>query len=140
VLRLAESRDEVAVVADQQGSPTSALDIADAVLTVCRNLVARPREERLRGVFHMAGAGSTDWAAFASAIFEHSGSLGGPSARVRPITTAEYPTPARRPANSRLDCARLAAAHGVTLPPWRPSAEQCVKRLLETAPSHEARR
>jgi len=139
MLRVAESRDEVAVVADQQGSPTSALDIADGVIAVCRNLVERPDEERLRGLFHMAGAGYTHWAEFASAIFSQSRSLGGPSAQVRPITTAEYPTPARRPANSRLDCAKLAATHGVSLPPWRSSLEQCVKRLLEPAISHGAR-
>jgi dTDP-4-dehydrorhamnose reductase len=139
MLRVAESRDEVAVVADQQGSPTNALDIADGVIAVCRNLVERPGEEQLRGLFHMAGAGYTHWAEFAAAIFEQSRSLGGPSAQVRPITTAEYPTPARRPANSRLDCAKLAATHGVSLPPWRSSLEQCVKRLLEPAISHGAR-
>jgi dTDP-4-dehydrorhamnose reductase len=139
MLRLAADRDEVAVVADQLGSPTSAHDIADGVIAVCRNLIERPGEERLRGLFHMTGTGYTHWAEFASAIFDSSRSLGGPTARVRPITTAEYPTPAKRPANSRLDCSKLAETHGVSLPSWRSSVEPCVRRLLEPATSHEAR-
>lgn len=130
MLRLAEARDEVAVVADQVGSPTSALDIADGVIRVARNLVERPGERPLRGVFHMTGAGWTSWAGLASAVFEEAARRGGPHARVRPIPTAEYPTPARRPANSRLDCTRLAEVHGVALPPWRPSLAACVARLV----------
>ena len=130
MLRLAETREEVAVVADQLGSPTYALDLADGVLTVCRNLVAQPGEPGLRGVFHMVGAGETSWAGFAEALFEASRAAGGPSARVRRIATADYPTPARRPANSRLDCGKLAAAHGVRLPAWVPSAAACVARLV----------
>jgi dTDP-4-dehydrorhamnose reductase len=131
MLRLAGGRDEVAVVADQRGSPTSALDIADAVVQVCRQLVERPREERLRGVFHMTGAGDTTWAEFAAFIFEQSSRLGGPHARVRPIATADYPTPAKRPANSRLDCAKLASTYGIALPSWRTSTIDCVARLAE---------
>ena len=103
MLRLASQRDEVAVVDDQRGSPTSALDIADAIVAVCRNLTQRPQDGALRGVFHMAGAGDTTWAGLAAHVFEQSNRMGGPSARVRPISTADYPTPARRPANSRLN-------------------------------------
>jgi dTDP-4-dehydrorhamnose reductase len=139
MLRLAGDRDEVAVVADQRGSPTSALDIADAVVQVCRQLVERPREGSLRGVFHMTGAGDTTWAEFAAFIFGQSSRLGGPHARVRPIATADYPTPAKRPANSRLDCSKLAAAYGITLPSWRVSTADCVARLLQLPPAREAR-
>ncbi|MFC0408658.1 dTDP-4-dehydrorhamnose reductase [Roseomonas elaeocarpi] len=137
MLRVGATRDELTVVADQQGCPTAALDIADAVIAVGRNLIASrneaSRDEALRGVFHMTGSGSTNWAEFASTIFSISARHGGPEARVRPITTAEYPTPARRPANSRLDGTKLTRVHGVTLPDWRLSTERCILRLLAAA-------
>ena len=133
MLRLAESRDELGVVADQWGNPTCALDIADGVLTVLANLAGSSAAE-LRGVFHMTGTGDTNWARFAEAIFAASAERGGPSARVRPITTADYPTPARRPANSRLDSGKLAQVHGVRLPGWPASTAAVVARLL-TPPS-----
>ena len=132
MLRLAGSRDEVSVVADQHGCPSSALDIADGILSVAANLLAHPDDPDMRGTFHIAGTGETTWAAFAEAIFAASASRGGPHARVRPIATADYPTPARRPANSRLDCGTLARRHGVSLPAWLPSVDACVARLLET--------
>lgn len=131
MLRLARERDELGVVSDQYGSPTSALDIADGIFVVGRNLLARRDEPQLRGVFHMTGLGFANWAEFASEIFQQSAHYSGPTARVRPIATADYPTPAKRPANSRLDCSKLAALHGVTLPPWRSSLETCIKRLLD---------
>lgn len=130
MLRLAETRDELGVVADQIGNPTSALDIADAVLAVAANLVARP-DPALRGTFHMTGSGETSWAGFAEAIFAEAAARGGPSARVNPIATAAYPTPAARPANSRLDGAKLAAVHGVRLPDWRASLAVVVARLTD---------
>ena len=130
MLRLGGERSEVGVVADQIGSPTNALDIADAVLTVARNLVARPNEAALRGVFHMAAQGEASWAEVAEAVFAAAEAAGRSPVRVRRIATSDYPTPARRPANSRLDCNRLAGAHGVSLPHWRGSLETCVARLL----------
>jgi dTDP-4-dehydrorhamnose reductase len=130
MLRLAEERDEVAVVADQHGSPTGAYDIVDGIIAVARNLLAWPDDPRLRGVFHMTGTGHTTWADFARFIFKISAESDGPSARVRSITTAEYPTPAVRPANSCLDCSKLAANHAVVLPRWEIAAFQCVQRLL----------
>lgn len=130
MLTLAKDRDEVGVVADQHGNPTSALDIAEAVMAVANNLAASPSTS-LRGVFHTAGTGDASWADFAEAVFAASGSAGGPSARVRRIGTAEFPTPARRPANSRLDCSKLARAHGVRLPDWRTSTKTVVGRLIE---------
>lgn len=132
MLRLASERDEIAVVADQRGNPTSALDLADAVLRVAENLMADP-DPALRGVFHMTARGEASWAEFAQAIFAASALAGGPMARVKPIATADYPTPAIRPANSRLDCAKLAAAHGVTLPHWQDSLPPIVARILDKA-------
>lgn len=129
MLRLAETRDELGVVADQWGNPTSALDIADGLLRVASNLV-NSVAPGLRGVFHMAGTGEANWAQFAEAIFAASAAHDGPTAHVKPIATADYPTPARRPANSRLDCRKLALAHGVSLPGWQRSTEIVVARLL----------
>lgn len=129
MLRLASERDEIGVVADQYGNPTSALDIADGILAVAENLIGGGHPS-LRGIFHMTADGQASWAEFAEAVFEASVELGGPSARVRGITTADYPTPARRPANSRLDSSKIARTHGVRLPAWRQSVKRVVERLL----------
>ncbi len=129
MLRLGETREEVGVVADQLGNPTSALDIADATLLVA----ARLRRRRCAGAareFHMTGAGEASWADVAEAIFAHATKHGRAPVRVRRITTADYPTPARRPANSRLDSAKLSRVYGVALPDWRASLAHCVDRLL----------
>jgi len=131
MLRLAETRDEVGVVEDQRGNPTSALDIADAIFAVAENLISGKAPEH-RGVFHMTAAGEATWADLASAAFEASAQAGGPSARVKRITTADFPTPAKRPANSRLDCSKLARDHGVRLPDWRESLQVVVERLVRT--------
>jgi dTDP-4-dehydrorhamnose reductase len=131
VLRLAATRDELSIVADQHGSPTSALDIADGVLSVCHNLLDQPANESLRGVFHMAGSGYTTWANFAARILEESARRGGPQAAIKEIGTADYPTPAKRPTNSRLDCFKLFQAHGVQLPDWQTSLSACVARLVD---------
>ena len=130
MLRLASDRDEVSVVADQRGNPTSALDIADGILAVARNLRAAGGPA-LRGLFHMTGAGEATWAEFAEAIFAASGELGGPVARVNHIMTADYPTAAKRPANSRLNSDKLSAVHDVRLPDWRQSLKGVVARLLQ---------
>jgi dTDP-4-dehydrorhamnose reductase len=130
MLRLAATRDELKVVGDQRGTPTSALDIAAAIEAVARNLAAAPDDARLRGVFHMtASGGPISWAEFATEIFRQSASRGGPSARVTAIPTSEYPTPARRPAWSCLNGGKLTAVHGVTLPDWRDGLNVIVERL-----------
>lgn len=131
MLRLAKDREGVGVVADQVGSPTNALDIADGIFQVAKNLLERPQDRALRGIFHMTGTGFASWAEFASEIFACSAQHGGPSARVRPITTADYPTPAKRPANSCLDCTKLETIHRVKLPPWQASLVPCVERIIK---------
>lgn len=132
MLRLAGDRDEISVVADQLGNPTSALAIADGILKVATNLTSDD-SPRLRGVFHMTAAGDASWADFAEAILAASAARGGPSASVRRIGTADYPTPAIRPANSRLDCTRIAQMHGVTLPAWQISLDHVIDRLQPAA-------
>jgi dTDP-4-dehydrorhamnose reductase len=132
MLRLGETRDEVSVVADQVGNPTSALDIADALFAIAGRLYG-DSSPLLRGVFHMTGAGEASWADFAEMIFAEAERYGRPPVRVKRIATADYPTPARRPANSRLDNSKLQSAYGIALPPWPPSASHCVARLLSAA-------
>lgn len=132
MLRLAGDRDEVGVVADQVGNPTSALDIADGVLAVARNLLAS-NDPTLRGLFHMTARREASWADFAEGIFAASAVRGGPTASVLRITTADYPTPAARPKNSRLDCTAIARVHGVSLPDWQGSLSTVIDRLLTTA-------
>lgn len=131
MLALGSNRDEITVVADQHGAPSSALDLADGIIAVARNLCGHPDRPEFRGIFHMTGRGETTWAGFAEEIFSISASLGGPSARVVPIPTSGYQTPARRPANSRLDTGKLARVHGVRLTEWQRSTAQCVKRLVD---------
>ena len=103
--------------------------MADGIIRVAGNLLASSAES-LRGVFHMTGAGETNWAEFAEAIFSASAEAGGPSAAVKRIGGVDYPTPARRPGNSRLDSRKLAAIHAVALPDWRSSLKEVVARLV----------
>lgn len=131
MLRLAETRDEIGVVADQAGCPTNAFDIADAIFTVARNLAAEADDASVRGVFHMSATGEAVWADVAEAIFAERERQGGKPIQVQRIATTDYPTPARRPANSRLDCSKLATVHGVRLPEWQGSLRLCVARLLK---------
>lgn len=133
MLRLGAEREDIGVVADQVGSPTSALAMADGILGVARKLVEHPDDQSLRGIFHMAGSGYANWAEFAAEIFAISSQLGGPKATIRPISTSDYPTPAKRPANSRLDCMKLEQAYGIRLPPWQEALKYCVQRLLADA-------
>lgn len=130
MLRLAETRPSLSVVGDQLGAPSYAPDIADAVLAVAENLVTRPGDAALRGIFHMSGAGETTWAEFAREIFNLSLARGGNRADVTAIPTSAYPTAARRPANSRLDCSRLKIVHGVAMPHWRDALGRCMDVVL----------
>jgi dTDP-4-dehydrorhamnose reductase len=106
MLRLAKERPELRVVDDQLGAPTSSLEIARATPTLLG--------KDAQGLYHMTAAGETTWCGFARAILARAG-LATP---VVPIATADYPTPARRPRNSRLDCTRLRADFGVALASW----------------------
>lgn len=128
MLRLAATRDELSVVADQQGCPTYAPDIAEAVIAIALRLTQRTDETHF-GIFNLSGSGEATWAEFAEEIFRLSALRGGPAPRVRRIATKDYPTPARRPGNSRLDGAKLYRIYGLRLPDWRESLAQCMKRL-----------
>jgi len=127
MLRLAGTRDEIGVVADQLGRPTWAEDCALGALRAVRALL----EGETKGpeLFHLAGEGDASWADFAEAIFEQSAARGGPSARVRRIATADYPTPAKRPMNSRLDCGKILRTLDIRPRPWRSSLRACFEEL-----------
>jgi len=130
-LALAETRDRLTVVNDQHGNPTSALDIAQALLAhIVPRLVSDSENNALHGVFHLAGEQSGTWHDFAKAIFEHSASRSGPSAEVSPVTSAEFPTKAQRPANSRLNTAKLRSAYGHSLPGYSDAIPKVLDQLL----------
>ena len=125
--RLASERDEVSVVDDQHGRPTWAADAARvAVMAVERHLAG---DKALQGVFHLAGDDDATWADVAAAVFEDQQARHGKATRLKRITTAEYPTPAARPANSRLDTTKLQAALDWRPRPWRETVTACLNGL-----------
>ncbi len=134
MLRLAETRPQLGVVSDQFGCPTYAPDIADALIAIARQSMSAKAGSAEFGVFHMAGGGDSSWSGFASAIFALARKHGLPAADVKPIATADYPTPARRPFNSRLDCQKLSATYGVRLPFWHDGLERCMAILAQAKP------
>jgi dTDP-4-dehydrorhamnose reductase len=136
ILRLANERPQLNVVADQRGNPTYAPHLAEAILTIATRLkdgAAYPW-----GIYHAAGTGDTTWHEFATAIVHAAGSLGIASVPVVPITTAQYPTRARRPANSCLDCTKLERTFAVQLPHWRQGLSACIAALADNAKSGAA--
>ncbi|MDR6631950.1 dTDP-4-dehydrorhamnose reductase [Phyllobacterium sp. 1468] len=129
MLKLAESRDTVSVVSDQWGNPTSALDIADAVLRVAGRLRTDPAFDAF-GIYHLAGSGDTNWSSFAREIFAASSNKGGPHAEVRDILTAEYPTKAARPLNSRLSTDKFFDVFDWRAPKWNISLAPVIDKLV----------
>lgn len=130
MLTVGKTRDLLRVVADQQGCPTTAADLADAILAIAARLAASGWDDGYAGVFHAAGTGATTWHGLATAVFHEAARLGAKVPVVEPITTADWPTPVTRPADSRLDCGRLAAVFGVCLPPWRDSLTRTVEAIF----------
>ncbi len=131
MLRLGETRDEINVVADQHGCPTYAPEIARALLAIAQRVAADP-DPALRGTFHLTNQGETTWAGFAEAIFIGAARRGRKSVTVNPIATSAYPTPAKRPANSRLDGDKLYNTYGMKLDTWQTSLDACLDQLLIT--------
>ncbi|MNK23848.1 dTDP-4-dehydrorhamnose reductase [compost metagenome] len=127
MLRLAADRPLLRVVDDQHGCPTSARDIAAALRTITLRMIED--DQAPVGVFHFVNAGETTWAGLAREVFALSAASGGPSAAVEGITTADYPTPARRPANSRLATSKLTRDYGVAPRAWQDAVAEIVAEL-----------
>lgn len=122
MLRLAETRDALTVVNDQIGGPTDADAIARACLEIAMQLAEDPSKS---GTYHFAGQPYASWSDFAETIFEKAGK----SVRVTGIPSSEYPTPAKRPANSRLDCSTLQSVFGIEPPDWRNGLDRVLGAL-----------
>ncbi len=126
MLRLGAERAELRIVADQQGSPTAAPDLADAIASVLTRIRETGWQAPYRGVFHATGTGFTNWHAFAEAIFT---GFGGPKPVLHAIATADYPTKAVRPADGRMDGTKLRETFGVQLPAWQSGLERVLLAL-----------
>ena len=138
VLRLAATRDELRIVSDQHGSPTSAGELAEAVLNVAAAFV---HDRTLAGTYHFTAAGVTTWHGFASRIVAIAAPVTGRNPQVIPIGTADYPTPAKRPANSRLDCRSFVKTFGFLPRHWTVGVDATTRALVDSvqqAGSHVA--
>lgn len=127
MLRLAREGKSVRVVDDQVGTPTSAVDLAAALMA----LAIAPDLRDRSSVYHFANAGETTWLGIASEVFALTAAIGEPTAIAEPITTAEYPTPARRPANSRLSTAKIEQSFSLKPRPWKEALRPVVRALCD---------
>lgn len=128
MLRVGAERGHLRVVGDQQGSPTGAADLAKALAAIAIRLVQDP--QAASGTFHFSNAGAVSWAGFAAEIFRQSAERGGPTATVEPIATSDYPTPARRPANSLLSHEAIRSAYGITPRSWQAALGDILDELI----------
>ena len=134
MLTVGKTRPRLTVVADQHGCPTAAADLGDATLAVIARIEATGWQPPYQGLFHTAGTGATTWFGLAVAAFEEARRHGAKVPEIVAIATADWPTPAKRPANSRLDCAKLHDVFGVRLPEWRDALTRTVETIFSTAP------
>ncbi|MFH8654676.1 dTDP-4-dehydrorhamnose reductase [Sphingomonas paucimobilis] len=128
MLRVGATNGVLRVVDDQTGSPTSAADLAHALMTIAVRLA--DDADAPSGTYHFSNAGAVTWAGFASEIFAQSAARGGPTAEVVGITTADYPTPAKRPANSLLDHGAITAAYDINPRPWPEALGDILDELI----------
>ncbi len=128
MLNAAARAPRLRVVADQVGNPTNVDDLAAATLAVCDRIMSE-RDKSLGGIYHATGDGATTWHGLAVATLAEAARHGWKQPPVDPITTQDWPTPARRPPDSRLDCSKLALTFGVRLPAWQPSLASAVSVL-----------
>ncbi|WP_408904623.1 dTDP-4-dehydrorhamnose reductase [Nguyenibacter sp. L1] len=133
MLDAATKRPVLRVVGDQRGNPTSADDLAAAILAIAERIGRTGWQAGYAGLFHAAGTGDTTWHGLATAALEDAARAGHKMPEIQAIATADWPTPAARPADSRLDCTRLHDVFGVRLPHWRNSVAKVVATL--TAPA-----
>lgn len=126
MLRVGAEREQLGVVDDQRGAPTAASDLAAALIVIAQRMIEAPD---LAGTWHFSNAGETSWYGFAREIFDRARAYGGPSPIVTPIASADYPVPARRPANSLLSHAALARDFGITPRPWAEALSDILAEL-----------
>jgi len=132
MIRLGQDKPELNVVADQLGCPTAAADLAQAMLQICHALPTA--DDRVWGTYHYCGQGQASWYDLAVATHDLAKARGVKIvAHTRPITTAQYPTPARRPAYSVMDCTRIRKAFSVSTHPWQESLQRAIDRLYDSA-------
>jgi dTDP-4-dehydrorhamnose reductase len=134
ILRLAGEREVLRVVSDQRGNPTYAPDLARAAILAADSLLSDPSAEK-SGIFHVTGSGSTSWYEFAVRIIDAGRELLPQAAEwkvrsIEAINTVEFPTPARRPLNSRLDGGKFTEIFGERLPHWEKALQNCLERKL----------
>lgn len=129
MLNAAKKMPKLRVVADQRGSPTPAGDLAAAILAL--PFIHGSWRDEYRGVFHATASGETTWHGFATAIFRRAARYGSPTPEIEAIATADWPTPARRPPDSRLDCSKLARVFGVRLPEWDDGLARTLARFYD---------
>ncbi len=125
MLRLSESRAALRIVSDQIGGPTPARAIAEACMNIASQLIV---DKEKSGIYHLSGAPETSWCGFAEAIFRRAGR----DVAVTPIATQEYPTPATRPLNSRLNCQSLEEVFAIARPDWRAALDAVLRELEST--------
>ncbi len=129
ILRLAQERPELRIVDDQTGAPTWARAIAEMTLQMLDAVQGNVRPQH--GLYHLTATGAVTWYGFARAILDTAQKISGAAApKLTPITTADYPLPARRPANSRLDTARFTTIFGITPAPWQDMLEKCLQEVI----------
>jgi dTDP-4-dehydrorhamnose reductase len=126
MLNAARNTDRLRVVGDQIGCPTATPDLAAVILAIADRLATEGWRPEFGAVFHAAGSGATSWHGLAEAVFQAASAHGLAAPVVEAITTADWPTPVRRPADSRLDCTALDASFGLRLPDWRVSLDAVV--------------
>ena len=122
---------QLKVVGDQIGCPTAARDLAQAIALLARRILSDGFDPAWAGIYHAAGSGSTSWYGLAAAIFEQAGPLGVTPPHIAAIATADWPTPARRPADSRLNCSKLSRTFGLALPPWRATLTSILAEIAQ---------
>lgn len=132
MLNAAQRTNRLRVVGDQLGCPTSAPDLAEAILAIAQRIATDGWQDRYAGVYHAAGTGWTTWRDLAVATFEAAARHGVAVPTVDAIATADWPTKAKRPADSRLDCGKLLAVFGVSLPPWRQGLARTIDAIFDT--------
>ncbi len=131
MLRLAQERERLMVIDDQWGAPTGADLLADVTAHAIRHLQHRPQDG---GLYHCVAAGETNWHSYANYVLAHArqtqAAIKIKATEVAPVPTSSFPTPAKRPHNSRLSCAKLQATFGLTLPPWQQGVARMLSEIL----------